>query len=176
MTRSRLSYRAAATSLPSAMWPARRPTTWPGWRACCMSSSTALGADRPAVSAGRRPHRPVAPVQRSRPVAPLTLSREAANAVRLDRWLIDRCQMESVDGFSTRDVLNGGPNGTRKREDFMAAVEELALHGRVRLVQDGKRRRLAVNPALLDGTSADDDDSEALDVIAPAARPMGWNR
>jgi putative DNA primase/helicase len=100
------------------------------------------------------------------------LSREAANAVTLDRWLIDRCLMEGVDSFSTRDVQKGGPNCTRKREDFMAAVEELARHGRVRLVQDGKRKRLKVNPALLDGT-ADADDSEAPDEPPPARK--GWN-
>jgi putative DNA primase/helicase len=78
--------------------------------------------------------------------APFNLSKEAANAATLDRWLIDRCRMEAADGFSTRDVLNGGPNGTRKRDDFDQAVEVLARHGRVRLVQDGKRRRLMVNP------------------------------
>ncbi|SEP49088.1 hypothetical protein SAMN02990966_07200 [Rhodospirillales bacterium URHD0017] len=106
---------------------------------------------------------------------PLTLSREAANAATLDRWLIDRCQMESVDSFSTRDVLTGGPNGTRKREDFDRAVEIRAAHGRLRIAQEGKRRRLVVNPALLDGT-ADDDDGDAPDVIVPTRpQPRGVN-
>jgi hypothetical protein len=95
--------------------------------------------------------------------APFTLSREAANAATLDRWLIDRCRMEGVDGFSTRAVLNGGPNGTRKREDFDTAIEVLVRHGRVRLVEDGRRRPLVVNPMLVDGTAddADDDGREA---------------
>lgn len=104
--------------------------------------------------------------------APFTLSREAANAATLDRWLIDRCRMEGVDGFSTRAVLNGGPNGTRKREDFETAVGVLARHGRVRLVEDGRRRWLVVNPMLVDGTAddADDDGPEA-----PEPRRAGWN-
>ena len=51
-------------------------------------------------------------------LAPFTMSKEAANTATLDRWLIDRCTMEGVDGFPTRMLLNGGPNGTRKREDF----------------------------------------------------------
>ena len=76
--------------------------------------------------------------------------------------------MEAVEGFSTRDVLNGGPNGTRKRDDFDQAVEVLARHGRVRLVQDGKRRRLVVNPMLIDGT-ADDADDDSAD--APTVEP-----
>ncbi|GEP61294.1 YfjI family protein [Reyranella soli] len=106
--------------------------------------------------------------------APLTLSREVANAATLDRWLIDRCRMEGVDGFSTRDVLNGGPNGTRKREDFEKAAEILAAHGRVRLVQDGKRKRLTVNPMLVDGT-ADDADDDAPDSPMIEKRVEGWN-
>jgi putative DNA primase/helicase len=106
--------------------------------------------------------------------APLTLSREAANAATLDRWLIDRCRMEGRDGFSTRDVLNGGPNGTRKREDFDKAAEILAAHGRVRLVQEGKRKRLVVNPMLIDGT-ADDADDDRTDVPAIGPRRQGWN-
>lgn len=64
--------------------------------------------------------------------------------------------MEGVDGFSTRTLLQSGSNATRKREDFNRAVELLAGHGRVRLVKIGKRRRLAVNPALLDGVAGID--------------------
>jgi hypothetical protein len=107
--------------------------------------------------------------------APLTLSREVANAATLDRWLIDRCRMEGVDGFSTRDVWNGGPNCTRKREDFDHAVEVLAAHGRLRMVQDGWRRRLVVNPMLVDGMADDaDDDGGDVPTIEPR-RLQGWN-
>jgi putative DNA primase/helicase len=105
-------------------------------------------------------------------LAPFTLSREAANAVTLDRWLIDRCQMEGVEGFPTRVVLRGGPNGTRKREDFDKALEILCLHGRARVESIGKRRTIKLNPALLDG-SAQDDDDEAPEMPARTARAGG---
>jgi putative DNA primase/helicase len=107
-------------------------------------------------------------------LAPFTLSREAANAATLDRWLIDRCQMEGVEGFPTRVVLRGGPNGTRKREDFDKALEILCLHGRARVESIGKRRTITVNPALLDGSAQDDDDAEAPELPARTAR-AGWN-
>jgi hypothetical protein len=104
------------------------------------------------------------------------MSREAANAATLDRWLTDRCTMEGVDGLPLRTLLNGGPNSTRKREDCEAALEILAAHGRVRVVQLGKRRSVELNPALLDGTAEAMADADAPD-IAPS-RPAangGWN-
>jgi putative DNA primase/helicase len=107
--------------------------------------------------------------------APFTLSREAANAATLDRWLIDRCSMEGVDGFSARTLANAGPNGTRKREDLDAALEILAAHGRVRVVQLGKRRTVKVNPALLDGTAEAMSDDDAPEITPRAAAPAIWN-
>ena len=68
-------------------------------------------------------------------LGPLSVSKDEANAANLDRWLLDRCAMEGVDGFPTRTLLHSGPNATRKREDFDRAVGLLAEHGRVRLVQ-----------------------------------------
>jgi hypothetical protein len=107
-------------------------------------------------------------------LAPFTLSREAANAATLDRWLIDRCTMEGVDGFATGTILNGGPNGTRKREDFDRAVTILAAHGRVRVVQIGRRRTVKVNPSLLDGSAEVMSDADAPDIVTAPAR-AGWN-
>jgi Protein of unknown function (DUF3987) len=107
-------------------------------------------------------------------LAPFTMSREAANAATLDRWLIDRAKMEGTDEFRARTLLNGGPNGTRKKDDLDAALEVLAAHGRVRVVQLGKRRSVKINPALLDGTAEAMSDDDAPDIAAPqpAAR---WN-
>jgi putative DNA primase/helicase len=106
--------------------------------------------------------------------APFSLSREAANAVTLDRWLIDRAQMEGVVEFSTRTILNGGPNATRRRDALEDALKILALHGRARLVESGRRRLVTINPALLNGTAAELGE-DAPDIDMPAARPQGWN-
>jgi putative DNA primase/helicase len=106
-------------------------------------------------------------------LAPFTQSKEVANAATLDRWLIDRCHMEGVDGFATRTILQGGPTGTRKREDFEAAALLLAEADRARIVQLGKRRLLKVNPALLDGSAEVIADADAADLGARTHAP-GW--
>jgi putative DNA primase/helicase len=105
--------------------------------------------------------------------APFTMSREAANAATLDRWLIDRCQMEGVTEFPRWNILNGGPNAVRRREEFDKALEILVQHGRARLVENGRKRTVMINPALLDGTAErlpDDDRSDA-----PMAPRPAWN-
>jgi hypothetical protein len=107
-------------------------------------------------------------------LGPFTLSKETANAATLDRWLIDRCTMEGVDGFPTRTLLNGGPNGTRKREDLEAALEVLAAHGRVRIVQLGRKRSIKINPALLDGTAQSMSDADIPEIVTAPPR-AAWN-
>jgi putative DNA primase/helicase len=82
-------------------------------------------------------------------LGPLLLSKDDANAATLDRWLIDRCRMEGVDGFPTGTVLGRGPNCIRKRDVFERAARILADHDRAREIRAGKRRTLKVNPALL---------------------------
>jgi putative DNA primase/helicase len=82
-------------------------------------------------------------------LGPLALARDQANAVTLDRWLIDRCRAEGVTRFSTRVVLQGGPVPTRQKKALEAATRILAESGRARLVESGKRREIEINPALL---------------------------
>jgi putative DNA primase/helicase len=106
-------------------------------------------------------------------LTPFTMSREAANAATLDRWLTDRCTMEGVDGLPLRTLLNGGPNSTRKREDCEAALEILAAHGRVRVLQLGRRRSVQLNPALLDGTAEAMADVDIPDIVPAGA--AAWN-
>ena len=108
-------------------------------------------------------------------LAPLTLDKETANAATLDRWLIDRAKMEGTDEFPTRTLLNGGPAGTRKKGDLDAALEVLAAHGRVRVVQIGRRRSVKINPALLDGTAEAMSDDDAPDIAAPERPAARWN-
>ncbi len=79
----------------------------------------------------------------------LAMPAELANPARLESWLLDYCRREHTDSVSTRDVQQFGPGGLRDKAVFLEAVKELAELGRARLVQDGKKKRVQVNPALL---------------------------
>ena len=115
-TRLKASYPAAVTSRRSATLLQRRPTTSPGWLPCCTFSSTAPRADRPP--GGRRARRRIVlwhTYSARALLAPFTLSRETANAATLDRWLIDRCQMEGVERFSDACCAERGAPTARAR-------------------------------------------------------------
>lgn len=107
-------------------------------------------------------------------LAPFTMSKEAAAAAMLDGWLIDRCRSEETDGFPTRYVLNSGPHRVRDRESFDKAMEVLTRHNRARVVEDGKRRTIKVNPSLIDGT-ASFEDGDADPDATPPTKAVGWN-
>jgi putative DNA primase/helicase len=84
----------------------------------------------------------------------LALPLNLANAARLDSWLLDYCQRERVSIVPTRKVQQFGPSGLRDKTAIEAAVRELDDLGRARLVQDGRRRDIRINPTLLDGRAA----------------------
>jgi hypothetical protein len=46
-------------------------------------------------------------------------------------------------------IYQYGPNCVRDSQDFRAALAMLAERGRARMEGDGRRRSVAVNPALL---------------------------
>ena len=79
----------------------------------------------------------------------LAMPPELANPARLESWMLDYCKRESTDKVPTREIQRMGPGGLRDKAVFMEAVKELAELGRARLVQDGKKRAVQVNPALL---------------------------
>lgn len=79
----------------------------------------------------------------------LAMPAELANPARLESWLLDYCRREHTDAVPTREVQRCGPGGLRDKAAFLEAIKELAELGRARLVQDGKKRRVQVNPALL---------------------------
>jgi len=105
--------------------------------------------------------------------APFAMSREAANAATLDRWLIDRAQMEGVSSFPTRTLLQSGPNVIRRRDHFEEALKILQQHGRARLVENGRKRLVMINPALLGGTAESLTDDAMPDV--PMVPRAPWN-
>jgi putative DNA primase/helicase len=72
---------------------------------------------------------------------------ELAQMAALDLWICDHCRREGVTTVSTRTVQQFGP--VRDREVLDKALAELTERGRVKLITEGKKRLIAVNPALL---------------------------
>jgi putative DNA primase/helicase len=81
----------------------------------------------------------------------LALPEELASAGRLDGWLLDYCRRERSLIVPIAKLQQGGPPGLRKREAIEIALRELGELHRARLVQDGRRKEIHVNPALIEG-------------------------
>ncbi|MHB8472910.1 MAG: DUF3987 domain-containing protein [Gammaproteobacteria bacterium] len=77
----------------------------------------------------------------------LALPAELANAARLDTWLIGHCWRERTHLVGKNHTRKHGP--LRDGAALDAAIRELADLDRVRLVKDGKRQTIMVNPSLL---------------------------
>lgn len=70
----------------------------------------------------------------------------------LDSWLLDYCRQHRTDAVPRREVQRCAvPANLRRGEVLDVALEGLAELGRARLVQTGRHRDIAVNPALLEG-------------------------
>ena len=81
----------------------------------------------------------------------LALPEEQVNAVRLDYWLIDYCRREKTNFVPRREVQrNVTPGHLRQKAALDIALTELVDTERVRLIQDGKRKEIHINPALLE--------------------------
>lgn len=83
----------------------------------------------------------------------LALPAELADAVRLDTWLIDYCRREGTHLAPIAKLQQFGPGGLRSKAAIETALRELEEAGRARLEREGKRKLIAVNPALLGGAS-----------------------
>lgn len=79
----------------------------------------------------------------------LALPAELADAARLDSWLIEYCRRERTSSVPIAKLQQGGPGGLRSKAAIDLAMRELEDTSRARWVKDGKRRLIAVNPALL---------------------------
>ena len=79
----------------------------------------------------------------------LALPDELANAVRLDSWLLEYCRRERTHLVPIAKVQQGGPGGLRSKATIETAMRELEESGRARWLKDGKRKMIAVNPALV---------------------------
>ena len=79
----------------------------------------------------------------------LALPNELANAARLDAWLIKYCRQKQTDMVPTQTVQQYGPCGLREKTVIEVAVGELQELDRMRLDDEGRRKIIKVNPALL---------------------------
>lgn len=81
----------------------------------------------------------------------LAMPKELADAARLDAWLIVHCNRERTNVVATKTVQQFGPNGIRERSVIESCLRDLGELDRARLVVDGRRKLVHVNPALLRG-------------------------
>ncbi len=82
----------------------------------------------------------------------LALPEELADTARLDSWLLDYCRREKTNIVSRREVQrNVTPGHLRHKAALNIALDELVEAGGVQLIQDGRRREIHINPALLEG-------------------------
>lgn len=77
----------------------------------------------------------------------LALPAELADAVRLDGWLIEHCRHRRTHFVGKNHVRQHGPLRDGARLD--GAIRELADLERLRLMKEGKRLTIQLNPALL---------------------------
>jgi putative DNA primase/helicase len=77
----------------------------------------------------------------------LALPVELANAARLDAWLIEYGKRERIETIPRREAQRSGP--VRDKDALKHALQELDELGRARLLMDGRRKDIAINPALL---------------------------
>lgn len=79
----------------------------------------------------------------------LSLPVELSGAARLEGWLLDYCKLHQQLSVARRTIQQYGPYGLRENPALTAAIAELEDQGRARLVTDGKRKEVLINPALL---------------------------
>lgn len=77
----------------------------------------------------------------------LALPAEMADAVRLDKWLIEYCRREQTHCVGRRYVQQHG--AVRDGARLNAAIGDLESLDRIQLRKDGKQRSIWLNPALL---------------------------
>jgi len=78
----------------------------------------------------------------------IALPEPMADAVRVERFVVGQCQRNGGNTVPRREVQNAGPVRDGRRLD--AALLELADAHRMRATEDGKRKLLVINPALLE--------------------------
>ena len=70
-------------------------------------------------------------------------------AIKLDKWLIAEARRMGSHRIATNRVYRCGPSPVRDATDMKTALAMLAERRRARLVEDGRRRFVEVNPMLV---------------------------
>jgi putative DNA primase/helicase len=77
----------------------------------------------------------------------LALPAELADSARLDVWLIEHCRQKQTHLVSTREAQRLGP--IRDKDKLAEALRVLKELNRVKVEQEGLRKTIKVNPALV---------------------------
>ncbi len=80
----------------------------------------------------------------------VVLSKELRNAVLLDNWLIQHCQEHEVSEISTRTIKQFCPNVLRDKTILDDTLKHLMELNRVKIVKEGKKKQVHLNPKLLE--------------------------
>ena len=78
------------------------------------------------------------------------LPEEFKNAFILQNWIKDSCQLSQLSQLSQGLILKDGPNQLRDKKIRDNALKILEEHGAVRLITEGKKKIIKVNPILLE--------------------------
>jgi hypothetical protein len=80
----------------------------------------------------------------------LAMPKEVSNPMRLETWMLDYCKQHGIDRVPRREVQRFGPPGLREKANIDDAIKELTELGRARILKDGKKILIQINPALLE--------------------------
>jgi putative DNA primase/helicase len=87
-------------------------------------------------------------------LADLDAPPEMASAIRFDAWLRSEASRTGDHRIAAARIYQYGPGCVRDQKDLKQALALLEDRGRVRVVTEGRRRFVTVNPALLASSSA----------------------
>ncbi|MEB4589513.1 YfjI family protein [Candidatus Thiothrix sp. Deng01] len=76
---------------------------------------------------------------------------DISNALKLDGWLTRYCKDRHTDGIGKREARQLAPNRLRSIQELDRALDTLVEHNRVRIIAEGRKERIEVNPQLLAG-------------------------
>lgn len=81
----------------------------------------------------------------------LAVPADLSNAVKLDAWLIQYCQLNGTDFINKREAQRLCPNRLRSKQKLNDALAELEEANRVKIETEGRSSIIEINPALLGG-------------------------